>query len=320
MSVGGIAADATGVYVAGSLWQTLPGQRSHGRQDAFVRRYDLAGDVVWTRQFGTHRIDAATDVALGGGGLYVLGTTNDGLGAPSAGLDDLFVRRYDLEGGAEWTTQFGTPESDAGLGIAADAGGVSVVGTTAGTFAWQSTPTVDSEGFVVRLGPNGGERWHRRIDGPGADSVRAVATEGGGLTIVGSSPGIVGQRLFGSDAIFVRRYGPWGAVRWTRTFGSSAFGDAADHVATDPSGIFVVGSTYGALPGATNRGRADAFVVALDPAGSLAWIDQFGSRDKDELFGAAAQAGQLVVGGATWGRVHGRNHGVVDALLRGYVP
>jgi hypothetical protein len=318
MSVGGIAADATGVYVAGSLFQTLPGQSSHGRQDAFVRRYDLAGDVVWTRQFGTHRLDAATDIALGGEGVDVLGTTNDGLGGPSAGLDDLFVRRYDLNGVLRWTTQFGTSASDQASGIAADSGGAYVAGSTEGTFHWQASPTAESEGFVVRLGARGGEQWHRRVDGPGADAVRGLAIDGDGLTVVGNAPGIEAQRLFGSDGVFVRRYGVWGAVRWTRTFGSDAFGDVADHVASDPSGIYVVGSTYGALPGAADRGRADAFVVALDPAGALAWTDEFGSRQQDELFGAAVGAGQLVVAGATWGGVRGPSRGVADAVLRGY--
>jgi hypothetical protein len=60
--------------------------------------------------------------------------------------------------------------------------------------------------------------------------------------------------------------------------------------------------------------RADAFVVALDPAGALAWTDQFGSRRRDELFGAAVDARDLVVGGETWGRIHGPS----DAVLRGY--
>jgi hypothetical protein len=136
--------------------------------------------------------------------------------------------------------------------------------------------------------------------------------------VLGSSPGIAGERLFGSDAMFVRRYGPRGAVWWTRTFGSAAFGDRASGVATDASGTYVVGSTYGDLPGTTNRGLADAFVVALDADGSLAWVDEFGSGDKDELFGVAVQAGELVVGGDSWGTLHVRNHGVEDAVLRGY--
>jgi hypothetical protein len=319
MNVGGVAADDTGVYVGGSLWGRFRGQRRVGRQDAFVRKYDLAGNVVWTRQFGTHKIDATTDVALGGAGLYVLGTTNGPLAGPGAGFDDVFVRRYSLDGVAGWTRQFGTAESDAAFALATGESGAAVGGHTEGTFAWQSSPTSGSEGFIVQLRADGAERWHRRIDGPGDDSVNGLdADAGGALTVVGSSPGIVGERLFGSDAMFVRRYGPLGPARWTRTFGSTAFGDRASGMAADTSGTYVVGSTYGDLPGETNRGLADAFVVALDTGGSLAWVDEFGSPDKDELIGVAVRAGQLVVGGDSWGTLYVQNHGVEDAVLRGY--
>src|SRR5205823_600611 len=45
---GGLAADASGVYVAGSTHGTLPGQTSAGDEDAFVRKYDAAGTELWT--------------------------------------------------------------------------------------------------------------------------------------------------------------------------------------------------------------------------------------------------------------------------------
>ena len=318
MNVGGVAADATGVYVGGSLWGRFRGEHRVGRQDAFVRKYDLEGNVVWTRQFGTHRLDAATDVALGSDGLVRAGDDERPLAGPGAGLDDVFVRRYSLDGRPGGPGSSGPMRRTVRSRSPPTRPARPSAATRTGTFPWQSSPTSGSEGFIVRLRPDGAERWHRRIDGPGDDTVNGLATGGAGaVTVVGSSPAIAGERLFGSDAMFVRRYGPRGAVWWTRTFGSTAFGDRASGVATDAGGTYVVGSTYGDLPGATNRGLADAFVVALDADGSLAWVDEFGSGDKDELFGVAARAGELVVGGDTWGTVRGRNHGVEDAVLRG---
>ena len=49
----GVAVGASGVYVAGTTTGTLPGQASAGGIDAFVRGYDVAGNVLWTRQLGT---------------------------------------------------------------------------------------------------------------------------------------------------------------------------------------------------------------------------------------------------------------------------
>src|SRR3972149_9981058 len=49
-----VAVDAAGnAYVVGNTGGTLPGQTSAGGQDAYVRKYDPAGNEGWTRQFGT---------------------------------------------------------------------------------------------------------------------------------------------------------------------------------------------------------------------------------------------------------------------------
>ena len=50
----GIAVDAAGIYVAGVTPGTmpglLPGQTTAGGTDIYVRKYDHAGNVLWTRQ------------------------------------------------------------------------------------------------------------------------------------------------------------------------------------------------------------------------------------------------------------------------------
>ena len=48
----GVAADETGVYVVGFTAGTL-GQYPSGGIDAFIRKYNHAGEVLWTVQFGT---------------------------------------------------------------------------------------------------------------------------------------------------------------------------------------------------------------------------------------------------------------------------
>ena len=72
-----IAADATGVYVVGRTIFTgpaLPGQcRSGSGGDSFVRKYDLDGAEVWTRQFGTADAAWASGVAVDASGVYVVG-------------------------------------------------------------------------------------------------------------------------------------------------------------------------------------------------------------------------------------------------------
>ena len=108
--VHGVAADASGVYVAGTHRQALCRARPPGISvDAFVRRYDAGGNELWTRQFGTAGVDDAFGVAVDASGVYVAGVTSGTLpGQTSTGGGDAFVRKYDAAGTEVWTRQFGT--------------------------------------------------------------------------------------------------------------------------------------------------------------------------------------------------------------------
>ena len=89
----GVATDATGVYVVGSVSGALPGQTSAGGSDAFVRKFDANGGELWTRQFGTARADDALGVAVDSSGVYVVGRTEGTFpGQTNAGGFDVFVR------------------------------------------------------------------------------------------------------------------------------------------------------------------------------------------------------------------------------------
>ncbi|MBI4685574.1 MAG: SBBP repeat-containing protein [Nitrospirae bacterium] len=48
-----IAVVEPNVYVAGTVYESLPGQISSGNADAFIRKYDSEGNELWTHQFGS---------------------------------------------------------------------------------------------------------------------------------------------------------------------------------------------------------------------------------------------------------------------------
>lgn len=153
-SVSGIAADSSGVYVAGSILGALSGQTSAGDADAFVRKYDLAGDEIWTRQFGTTAGDSAGGISVDASGVYVAGVTSGAFsGQTSAGDLDVFVRRYDAGGFEGWTRQFGTSAYDELVGVAANAAGVYTAGHTRGVFSGQ-TRTGWRDAFVAKIQTN----------------------------------------------------------------------------------------------------------------------------------------------------------------------
>ena len=202
----GVAVDSSGVYVAGATNGLLAGTERFGAFDAFLRKYDANGTVQWTRQFGTTAGDYAWAVAAGGGAVYVAGRTDGALpGQTSAspGVKDAFVRKYDANGSELWTRQFGTIGQDEAFGVAADASGVSVVGTA--NFALPGLPAnTVGHGFFRKYNANGTEQLTEQFGSGGADVPLGVALDANGAYVAGHTNGrFPGQTFLGSSDGFV---------------------------------------------------------------------------------------------------------------------
>ena len=85
-----IALDESAVYVAasevaadGTGW------------NAAVRKYDVGGNIVWARTFGTAGTDRAAAIAVDSTGIYVAGTTNGDLEGRGVGFVDAYLRKFD---------------------------------------------------------------------------------------------------------------------------------------------------------------------------------------------------------------------------------
>src|SRR5207244_5456486 len=115
--------------------------------------------------------------------------------------------------------------------------------------------------FVRKLETAGsGMRTRQFNDSGGCAEGWALASGGSGVYVAGQTDGTLpGQTGAGTWDAFVRKYDASGTELWTRQFGTSSF-ELTWAVAADPSGVYVAGTTAGALPGQTNAGAWDAFV------------------------------------------------------------
>jgi hypothetical protein len=122
---GGVAADGLGnVYITGNSNAPIIEPRVHIGYDAFVAKYDAAGNRLWLQEFGTAEFaDNARGVAVDGrGNVFVVGT-----------MGDPFLANFDGDGNQIWTYQFGAPEFDSASFVSVDrAGHVYVAGRTTG--------------------------------------------------------------------------------------------------------------------------------------------------------------------------------------------
>ncbi len=346
----GVEVDAIGnVYIAGETLGSLPGQTLLGGGDAFLRKYDTAGNELWTRQFGTDGADWAGAVALdGSGNVYVAGGQQ---GLPlskrgGTGSLDALLRKYDADGNELWTRQFGTTRRDFAFAVAVDTSdNVFVVGGT------------EPDTFVRKYDEAGAELWTDQIGFPftlgGNILLHGVAVDGSGSAYITGAAGkaLDGQTGLGGWDALVRKYNPEGysespqtvasrsipvaavttspnrapsstslPATWTRQFGGSSF-DAAYGVAVDGSGnVFVAGSTIGVLPCQPPTCRMDAFLRKYDIYGNELWTRQFGSPENDGALDVAVDGSgnAYVVGQTRTSLPDQTSAGHWDAFLRKY--
>jgi hypothetical protein len=118
-----IATDANGyVYLAGITNGNLEGT-NQGAFDAFLRKYDRNGNILWTRQFGTTGSDWANALTIDTtGNIYIAGSTEGSLqtNVVNRGNYDAYLRQFDQNGNAVQTKQFGSTSFDTGDQVAVD--------------------------------------------------------------------------------------------------------------------------------------------------------------------------------------------------------
>lgn len=90
-----VTLDAAGnVYVTGSTEGSIDGAANIGSDDTFLVKFTADGDQLWSRQVGSFAADVGWSVAVGGGGVYITGSTDGGLSGANRGQRDLFLMRF----------------------------------------------------------------------------------------------------------------------------------------------------------------------------------------------------------------------------------
>jgi hypothetical protein len=291
----GVATDQTGVYVVGWTLGILPGQTSAGDTDAFIRKYDFNGNVLWTRQFGSAAQDYAYAVAVDGTGVYVVGETQGNIITAAGGANaDAFIRRYDANGTALWTRQFGTLDADTAYGVATDGTGIYVAGTTldlAGAIG-------NRDGFIRKFDTGGNVLWTRQFGTTEVEDVNAVAVGSGGVYVTGATTGTFPTQtklLPGLWDLYLIKFDASGTQQWVREFGTPQE-DFGYGVAVGAGSVVVVGTADGNIFDPSMPGTG-AIVRLYDFDGAVQGTVQFGDSPNDVARAAAADAtGGYIVG------------------------
>jgi hypothetical protein len=299
------AVDATGVYVAGETAGRL-GTSSLGGFDAFVRKYDPAGALLWTRQFGTSRVDFANNIVVDGTQIYVVGATFGHFpGQSQRGEGDAFLAAFTLDGTRVWIHQFGTRQHDVGYADVVDATGVYTIGTTGGQLPSEQR-VGELDAMVHRFELDGTLVWAEQLGTPAVDRAFGVAVDAGALYVGGPTdgrfPGTTNHR--GTDAWLQRMSKDDGSAVWTSQFGGGG-DDAVNWIVLAGTSVYAGGSTASAFGGASSLGGIDGYVRSFDPTGTVGTTFTIGTRRDDLALWGASGGGSVVIVGETQGTFPG---------------
>jgi len=320
----GVSVDGTGnVYVAGTTYGGLDGNRNAGGTDLFIVKYDTNGVKQWTLQWGSGVFDEATGISVDGtGNVYVTGTTYGVLGESDFTFthysNQLFVVKYNSAGVKQWAQQLGTTGDVEATGISVDGtANVYVTGDAYGELDGNNY-TGGADVFIVKYNSAGARQWTRQMGTSGNDVANGVSVDGSGnVYAVGYTTGVLdGTTNAGYEDLFVVKYDSAGVKQWTRQRGTSSY-DLACGVSVDGTGnVYVAGSTSGGLDGNTSAGNADVFVVKYNSAGVKLWTRQMGTVGSEGARGASVDGtGNVYVAGSTSGGLGGNTSAGYDDLF-----
>ena len=216
----------------------------------------------------------------------------------SSGVATAVAQPYSIE----WQTQFGTPVTEDGFGVANDPlGNVFITGSTAGTLPG-AIRVGQWDAFLKKYSPSGVELWTRELGTTSVDFSQAVAVDGvGNAYISGYTTGDLGGPNAGGSDAFLTKVDAAGNVLWSKQVGLRG-DDSSISVALDPFGNVIVGGyseddVFGVLPNT----RA-SFVAKFDNAGNLLWNKKYGVPEFNDSNAVRADSvGNVYVAGRTVG-------------------
>jgi hypothetical protein len=226
----------------------------------------------------------------------------------SNGDADVFIQKVDAFGNFMWGAAFGGTSSDWARRVAVDSeNNILLTGRTSGTVDldpgpgtdFQTTPNTVFAVYVIKLDPQGQYLWGRIFGGLGNDAGYGVAIDSQDNIITVGSLGNGGDLDPGSGVftavgngqsdIFVQKMDPDGNFMWGAAMGGTAH-DIAYAVDVDSSDDILVTGEFRNIvdfdpgPGNVSRisaGAEDIFVLKLNSAGLLLWVQRFGGTGSE---------------------------------------
>ena len=210
-----IHSDSSSLYVTGSFRDTVDFDSragvteltSGGETDMFLAKYDFAGDLLWAVAAAGSSFGIGNGVAVdSAGNAFVTGSFRSEvdfdpgpvtLQLESRGNSDMFLAKYDPNGGLLWANAVSGTGYEFGEGVAVDpAGNACVVGRFRGLAEFDPGPSsfeLTSRGsgaddiLLAKYAPSGELLWAINPGGPGSDRGFEISVDNAGNSYIAGS-------------------------------------------------------------------------------------------------------------------------------------
>ena len=255
----------TGYDAAYSVQQTIDGgyivvgytySFGAGESDVYIIKTDNKGDTVWTKTYGTIRLDFGRFVQQTNDHGYIIVGIKDTVGG-----SDVFLLKLNANGDTLWTKTYGEAYSNVGRSVQECADGGYIIAGRKGISA------TNWDVWLIRTNTNGDTLWTKSYGGQGMEEGYSVqVTTDGGFIIIGYmesySPPEAG--------VYLIRTNPMGDTLWTKRY-NTASGDRGESVHVTSDGGYVI----------TGYMNYDVCIIRTNEYGDTLWTKAIGGQDYD---------------------------------------
>lgn len=320
----------TGIATAAAAQATFGG----GVGDGFVAKFTNDGQLLWATYLGGTGDEFSNGLtADGAGNVFIAGWTDSANGIATAGahqmgfagIQDVFVAKYNTSGQLQWSTYFGGAARDIGLQVEADISGdillsgwtVSQTGIATTGVHQEMYGGGQADAYLARFSTDGILQWGTYYGGPREEYGDALRLDQqGNIFLAGPANSDAGIATAGTHQAvhaggydgFLVKFDAAGQRQWGTYCGGNQ-DESAYGIAQDASGnLFLTGYTNSGNGIATAEapqtnfagGNWDAFLVKFSATGQREWGTYHGGLLDNQSFAVEVDAaGRAFIAGLT---------------------
>ncbi len=323
-----------GYLISGSTYSSDGDITSNkGSDDALLVKYDMYGNIEWSKTYGGSSMDEFYSVTEVSDGFIAVGlsSSKDGDFTSSAlGQLDGIVVKVDKSGNHIWDKRYGGSLNDKLTSITTTKDGdVVVLGETL-----QIDPTIINDKangwqdlLVVKLDKDGNKKWDQVYGGDDFEYAgNVIQTNDGNIVVSGTAYSQYGEFTDvsngNSDGLLVKLDANTGIPMWDNLYGASSGEEFTSVVENSKGELIATGNSALSPDGEitdSTVGDNDILVVKFDKDGKYIWDQVTGTTGYDESFDVVVDVNDNITtvgyGKGTGGEITDSSNGSMDALI-----